>query len=87
MMADEEAAAIKKEEKRLQEWEDRNQKIKQKLSRMGDVRKKSNQAEKELEMKILNDQLKKDKQEEEKEKQKKKIARDKLIAVKATLDK
>jgi len=54
---------------------------------MGDVLKKSNQAEKELEMKILNDQLKKDKEEEEKEKQKKKIARDKLIAVKATLDK
>ena len=28
MMADEEAAAIKKEQKRLQEWEDRDKKIK-----------------------------------------------------------
>jgi hypothetical protein len=42
MLADEEAAAIKEEQRRHQEWVDRDRKIKEKLERMGDVMKKSN---------------------------------------------
>ena len=42
MLADEEAAAIKKDEKRQKEWEERDRKIREKLERMGDVMKKSN---------------------------------------------
>ena len=53
---------------------------------MGDVMKKSNEAEKELERKIMNDQLRKDKLAEEEENRRKKVAKEKLIAVKATLD-
>lgn len=67
MLADEEAAAIKKDEKRQKEWEERDRKIREKLERMGDVMKKSNQAEKELEKKILKDQLRRDKLAEEEE--------------------
>ena len=36
------AAAIKEEQRRHQEWVDRDRKIKEKLERMGDVMKKSN---------------------------------------------
>ena len=42
MLANEEAAAVKEDQKRQEEWIDRDRKIKEKLERMGDVMKKSN---------------------------------------------
>ena len=87
MLADEEAAAIKEEKKRLKEWEDRDRKIKEKLERMGDVMKKSKAAEKELERKIVRDQLIKDKQAEKEEIRRKNVTKEHLIQVNATLDK
>ena len=87
MLADEEAAAIKEEKKRLKEWEDRDRKIKEKLERMGDVMKKSNAAEKELERRIVRDQLVKDKLAEKEEIRRKNVTKEHLIQVNATLEK
>jgi len=42
MLAKQEADAVNEEQKRHQEWEDRDRKIKEKLERMGDPMKKSN---------------------------------------------
>lgn len=52
---------------------------------MGDVLKKSNQAEKELERRIMKDQLQKDKEAEIEENRRKNVARDHLVQVRATL--
>jgi len=87
MLADTEAAAEREEKKRHQEWEDRDRKIKEKLERMGDVMKKSNQAEKDLERRLMRDHELKDKLAEEEENRRNKVKREKLIEVKATLDK
>ncbi len=87
MLADEEAAAIKEEKKRLKEWEDRDRKIKEKLERMGDVMKKSNAAEKELERRIVRDQLVKDKLAEKEEIRRKNVTKEHLLSVNATLEK
>lgn len=48
------------EKKRAEEFEKREQRIKDAMSRMGDVKKKSDKAEKEFELKILKESLKND---------------------------
>ena len=54
---------------------------------MGDVMKKSNAAEKELERKIVRDQLVKDKLAEKEEIRRKNVTKEHLIQVNATLEK
>ena len=54
---------------------------------MGDVMKKTNQAEKELERRLMRDHELKDKLAEQEEQRRNKIKREQLIEVKATLDK
>ena len=53
--------------KRAAEWKRREDKMRNCMDRMGEVYKKSDAAEKEFDMKILRDQLKKDKEAEERE--------------------
>lgn len=57
----------KLEQQRLEEWERREKKIKDAMDRMGEVYKKSNKAEMELENRIMREQMEKDQKDEAKE--------------------
>lgn len=58
--------------KRAKEWQDREDKIKNAMSRMADtVVKKGNAAEREMEKRLMQQQLEKEQRDQDKEKQKK----------------
>ena len=76
----------KLEQQRLEEWERREKKIKDAMDRMGEVYKKSNKAEMELENRIMREQMEKDQKDEAKERKQREQARQRDIAVKKSLD-
>lgn len=86
MLAETEKQMDLNDAKRAAEWQAREKKIRDCMDRMGDVFKKSDAAEKEFDMRILRDQLKKDKEAEERETKTKRMMRERDIEVKKTLD-
>ena len=75
------------EKKRAEEWAAREAKIKNAMGRMADtVLKKSNQAEKEMEMRALQYANEKDKKEELQERRKKEAIMKRDLEIKKTLD-
>lgn len=87
MIAENEKRQDEVAKKRQEEWNKREQKIKDAMGRMADtVLKKSNEAEKAMEKRALQYALEKDKREEQAEKKKKQAMRQRDIEVKRTLD-
>ena len=75
------------EKKRIQEWSDREARIQNAMGRMAEtIIKKSNDAEKEFEIRLLENAKKIDKMAEEREKKKKNETRNREIEVKKVLD-
>jgi hypothetical protein len=87
MIAENEKRQDQAAQKRQDEWDKRDQKMKNAMGRMADtVLKKNNEAEKVIEKRALQYALEKDKREENAEKQKKQATRQRDIDIKRTLD-
>lgn len=88
MMKENEKRLDEQQNKRAAQWEERENKIKNAMSRMADtVVKKNNQAEKEMEKRLISQALERDKKDDERDKQKKEAAFLRDLEIRRTLSK
>lgn len=88
MMLENEKRLDEQQNKRAAQWEERENKIKNAMSRMADtVVKKNNQAEKEMEKRLISQALERDKKDDQRDKQKKEAAFQRDLDIRRTLSK